>query len=151
MNEPPFTMTGNMTDNPEVKFSSGGAAYARFSVAYTPRFFDKTKNEWRDGEPLFMPCTAWRDLATNIAESLSKGARVIVTGRLRTNRWETKTGEKRSMIVLEVDDIGPSLRYATATVKKLVRGNGGTGNGPASGQDDPWAGNWSAQSDEPPF
>jgi single-strand DNA-binding protein len=149
MSEPPFTMTGNLTDNPDVKFTRSGAAYAKFTVAYTPRFYDKTKNEWRDGEPLFLNCTAWRDLATNIGESLGKGARVIVTGRLRQNRWETKEGEKRSMIVLDVDDIGPSLRFASATVKKLERTS--AGNGTASGQGDAWAGNWSAQSDEPPF
>ncbi|SRR6266704_3236344 len=151
MNEPPFTMTGNLTDKPEVKFTTGGAPYAKFTVAFTPRFLDKTTGQWRDGEPLFLNCTAWRDLAEHIAESLSKGARVIVTGRLRQNRWETKEGEKRFMIVLDVDEVGPSLRFASATITKLARTSAGNGQGPASGQDDPWAGNWSAQSDEPPF
>jgi single-strand DNA-binding protein len=141
MNEPTTMIVGNLTDDPELRFTPSGVAMAKFRVASTPRTYDKTSGAWRDGEALFMPCTAWRDLAENVAESLTRGARVIVSGRLRQSRWEDKeTGEKRSMIQLDVDEIGPSLKFATASVKKLSRsggnGNGGKGAAPA---DEPWA------------
>ena len=100
---------------------------AKFTVASTPRLFDQKCGEYRDGEPLFMPCTAWRELAEHIAESLTKGARVLVVGRLRLSRWETPEGEKRSMMQLDADEVGPSLRFATASVKKLTRSRGGDG------------------------
>jgi single-strand DNA-binding protein len=114
---------------------------ARVRVASTPRMFDKNSGQYRDGDPLFLTCTAWRDLAEHIAESLTKGARVIVSGRLRQSHWEDKeTGQKRSAYGLEVDEIGPSLRFATATVKKLTRTNGTGGNGfGAAPPDDPFA------------
>jgi single-strand DNA-binding protein len=136
-NETPITMVGNLTDKPDLKFIPSGAAVARFTVASTPRVFDKQSGQYRDGDPLFMTCTAWRELAENVAESLTKGARVVVTGRLRLSRWETAEGEKRSMFQLDVDDVGASLRFATATVKKLNRSSG-NGSGPTS-PDDPWA------------
>src|SRR2546429_7685379 len=133
MNDTTIIVVGNLTDDPEMRFTPSGVALARFRVASTPRVFDKASGAWRDGEALFMPCTAWRDLAENVAESLTKGARVIVSGRLRQSRWEDKeTGEKRSMVQLDVDEIGPSLRFATATVKKLKRSNS-NGNGSANG------------------
>lgn len=137
-NDTTITITGNLTDDPELRFTPTGVAMAKFRIASTPRMYDKASGAWKDGEALFMACTAWRDLAENIAESLSRGARVVATGRLRQSRWEDKeTGEKRSMIQLDVDEIGPSLRFATATVKKLAR-SGGNGNG-AAPADDQWA------------
>lgn len=151
-NEPTLTITGNLTDNPELRFTPSGAAMCRFTVASTPRLMDRQSNQWRDGEPLFMTCTAWRDLAEHIAESLTKGARVVVVGRLRQNRWETPEGEKRSAYGLEVDEIGPSLRFATAQVKKLTRTTGG-GNGTAPPMEDPFSIPPAADSgdDAPPF
>jgi single-strand DNA-binding protein len=138
-NETTLTIVGNLVDVPDLRFIASGAAMARFTVASTSRVFDKSTGQYRDGDPLFMPCTAWRELATNAAESLTKGARVIVSGRLRLSRWETDSGEKRSMMQLDVDELGPSLRFATATVKKLARHNG-NGNGAGDvGPDDPWA------------
>jgi single-strand DNA-binding protein len=138
MNEPTITVIGNLTDQPEIRFLPTGAAMARFRVASTPRTYDKATGQWKDGDALFLPCTAWRDLAEHIADSnLTKGARVIVTGRLRQSHWETDAGEKRSMIQLDVDEVGPSLRFATATVKKLTRSNGNS-NG-FGAPDDPFA------------
>ncbi|MCX5066607.1 single-stranded DNA-binding protein [Micromonospora lupini] len=140
-----ITVVGNLTDDPELRFTPSGAAVAKFRVASTPRFMDKTTNEWKEGEPLFLACTAWRDMAEHIAESLQRGARVIVTGRLRQRSYETREGEKRTVIELEVDEIGPSLRYATAKVQKASRSGGpgsstGSAQAPAgSGFDDPWA------------
>jgi single-strand DNA-binding protein len=125
--DPTTTIVGNLTDAPELRYTPQGTAMARFRIACTPRAYDKATGEWRDGEPLFMPCTAWRELAENIAESLTRGARVIVTGRLRQSRWETPDGEKRSMIQLDVDEIGPSLRFATAQIKKLSRSTAAAG------------------------
>jgi single-strand DNA-binding protein len=137
-NDTTITIVGNLTDDPELRFTPTGVAMAKFRIASTPRMYDKASSAWKDGEALFMVCTAWRDLAENIAESLIRGARVVATGRLRQSRWETPEGEKRSMIQLDVDEIGPSLRFATATVKKLSRSNG-KGNAAAAPADDPWA------------
>ncbi|WP_327007252.1 single-stranded DNA-binding protein [Dactylosporangium sp. NBC_01737] len=168
-----ITVIGNLTDDPELRFTPSGAAVAKFRVASTPRFMDKTSNEWKDGEPLFLSCTVWRQAAENVAESLQRGARVIVSGRLKQRTYETREGEKRTVIELEVDEIGPSLRYATAKVQKMQRSGGGGGFGASSGGgggggggggfDDPWAsaqpanagsgGGRSSSSfdDEPPF
>jgi single-strand DNA-binding protein len=109
------TIVGNLTDAPELRYTRDGTAVARFRIAVTPRVYDKTSGTWRDGDALFLPCTAWRELAENTAESLARGARVVATGRLRQSRWETPDGEKRSTIQLDVEDIGPSLRCATPT------------------------------------
>ncbi len=167
-----ITVVGNLTDDPELRFTPSGAAVARFRVASTPRFLDKQSNEWKDGEPLFLSCTVWRQAAENVAESLGRGARVVVQGRLRQRSYETREGEKRTVIELEVDEIGPSLRYATAKVQKMSRSSGGSGGGFGSGNsggggggnagtDDPWASATPAPSggsggggsfdDEPPF
>src|SRR5688572_323907 len=120
-----ITVVGNLTDDPELRFTPSGAAVARFRVASTPRFLDRQSNEWKDGEPLFLQCQVWRQAAENVAESLHRGARVIVTGRLRQRSYETKEGEKRTVLELEVDEVGPSLRYATAKVQKMARSGGG--------------------------
>src|SRR3954452_10684948 len=125
--ETTITTVGNLTSDPELRFTPQGVAMVKFTVASTPRTFDRTKNEWPDGEPLFLNCTAWRDLAEHIAESLAKGTRVVVTGRLRLSRWETPEGDKRSAYGLDVDEVGPSLRFATATVKKMSRAKAGDG------------------------
>ncbi|MEU1761334.1 single-stranded DNA-binding protein [Micromonospora sp. NPDC005652] len=129
-----ITVIGNLTDDPELRFTPSGAAVAKFRVASTPRFMDKASGEWKDGEPLFLSCTVWRQAAENVAESLQRGARVIVSGRLRQRSYETREGEKRTVIELEVDEIGPSLRYATAKVQKMSR-SGGAGGGFGSGGD----------------
>src|SRR5215510_4665058 len=139
-----ITVIGNLTDDPELRFTPSGAAVAKFRVASTPRFLDRQTNEWKDGEPLFLQCNAWRQMAENVAESLQRGARVIVTGRLRQRTYETREGEKRTVYELEVDEIGPSLRYATAKVQKMARSSGGGfGSGGGSGSsgsfEDPWA------------
>src|SRR5687767_4815227 len=141
-----ITVIGNLTDDPELRFTPSGAAVAKFRVASTPRFMDRTSGEWKDGEPLFLACTVWRQAAEHVAESLQRGARVIVSGRLRQRSYETREGEKRTVIELEVDEIGPSLRYATAKVQKMSRSGGGGGFGASGGGqggggnfDDPWA------------
>src|SRR5438046_6806357 len=144
-----ITVIGNLTDDPELRFTPSGAAVAKFRVASTPRFMDRQTNEWKDGEPLFLSCWVWRQAAENVAESLQRGSRVIVSGRLRQRSYETKEGEKRTVIELEVDEIGPSLRYATAKVQRMSRssGSGGGGFGASGGGssgggvagDDPWA------------
>lgn len=157
-----ITVIGNLTDDPELRFTPSGAAVAKFRVASTPRFMDRTSGEWKDGEPLFLSCTVWRQAAENVAESLQRGARVIVSGRLRQRSYETKEGEKRTVMELEVDEIGPSLRYATAKVQKMSRSSGGGGFGASSGggpgAGDPWAtatpapaGGGHNFDDEPPF
>jgi len=120
-NETLITLIGNLTDDPEVRFTPAGAAVAHFTVAATPRTYDQHTGEWRDGEALFLRCSIWRQAAENVAESLTKGMRVIVTGRLRQRSFETKEGEKRTVIELEAEEIGPSLRYATAKVTKTPR------------------------------
>jgi len=166
-----ITVIGNLTDDPELRFTPSGAAVAKFRVASTPRFLDKQTNEWKDGEPLFLSCNIWRQAAENVAESLQRGARVIVTGRLRQRSYETREGEKRTVMELEVDEIGPSLRYATAKVQKMSRssgggfgsgggsgggGGGGTTSGGGVSADDPWAsaapaGGSGNFDEEPPF
>jgi len=150
-----ITVVGNLTGDPELRFISSGAAVVNFTVASTPRTFDRQANEWKDGETLFMRCSLWREAAENVAETLTKGTRVIVTGRLVSRSWEAN-GEKRTVTEMQVDEVGPSLRYATAKVTRTQRG-GGTGGGgfsgggaPAGGSDsDPWAS--APASDEPPF
>jgi single-strand DNA-binding protein len=133
-NETIITVVGNLTDDPELRFTPSGAAVAKFRIASTPRMFDKTSNEWKDGEPLFMACSVWRQAAENVAESLQRGARVIVTGRLKQRSYETREGEKRTVVELDVDEVGPSLKYATAAVKKMSRSGGKTGSAPAEDQ-----------------
>src|SRR4051794_18327904 len=168
-----ITVVGNLTDDPELRFTPSGAAVAKFTVASTPRTFDRQSGEWKDGEALFLRCSIWRQAAENVAESLQRGSRVIVSGRLRQRSYETREGEKRTVIELEVDEIGPSLRYATAKVQKMSRSSGGGGGYGASGggggggggggnyADDPWAsatpaggggsGSGANFDDEPPF
>ncbi|HEY7591936.1 MAG TPA: single-stranded DNA-binding protein [Actinophytocola sp.] len=154
-----ITVIGNLTADPELRFTQSGAAVANFTVASTPRTFDRQSGEWKDGEALFLRCNIWRQSAENVAESLTRGARVIVSGRLKQRSFETREGEKRTVVELEVDEIGPSLRYATAKVNKVSRGSGGGGYGGGSGgapADDPWgsappAGSGGGFSDEPPF
>ena len=129
-----ITIVGNLTNDPELRFTPSGAAVANFTVASTPRSFDKNSNEWKDGETLFMRCSVWRDAAENVAESLQRGARVLVSGRLKSRSYETKEGEKRTVIEMDVDEVGPSLKYATAKVNRTQRGTGGGGfNGGGAG------------------
>ncbi len=124
-----ITVVGNLTDDPELRFTPSGAAVAKFRVASTPRTLDRQTGEWKDGEPLFLACNIWRDAAEHVAESLQRGTRVIVQGRLRQRSYETREGEKRTVYELEVDEIGPSLRYATAKVQRMSRSGGGGGGG----------------------
>lgn len=171
--ETTITVIGNLTNDPELRFTPSGSAVANFTIASTPRTFDRASNEWKDGETLFLRAAVWREAAENVAESLTKGMRVIVSGRLKSRSYETKEGEKRTVIELEVDEIGPSLRYANAKVNRTQRstqsgqsgnGNGFQGNSSSAGQsapqDDPWgipatsnaAGGWGSGPDsEPPF
>ncbi len=157
--ETQITVIGNLTGDPELRFIQSGAAVVNFTVASTPRTFDRQSNEWKDGETLFMRCSLWREAAENVAESLTKGMRVIVTGRLVSRSWEAN-GEKRTVNEIQVDEVGPSLRYASAKVTRNQRGGGNGGGGfsgggggysaPAGGSDnDPWA--TAPASDEPPF
>jgi len=136
--EPPITVVGNLTADPELRFTPSGAAVANFTVASTPRMLDKQSNEWRDGEPLFLGCSVWRQAAENAAESLTRGMRVIVTGRLKARSYETREGEKRTVFEIDVEEVGPSLKYATAKVTKTSRSGGGQGF-QSGGGDDPWA------------
>jgi single-strand DNA-binding protein len=131
-NETNITIIGNLTDDPELRFTPSGAAVAKFRIASTPRVLDRASGEWKDGEPLFLPCSIWRQPAENVAECLTKGMRVIVHGRLTQRSYETKEGEKRTVYELEIDEIGPSLRYATATVTKTASGNSGSSKGTSS-------------------
>lgn len=161
MNEPAITIVGNLTADPELRFTPNGAAVANFTVASTPRTFDKQAQEWKDGEALFMRCSIWREAAENVAETLMKGMRVVVQGRLVSRSWEDKdTGQKRTVMEMQVEEVGPSLRYATAKVNKTQRSGGGGNfaNQPATQQQpasDPWAApQQSAQGGgygEPPF
>ena len=128
-----ITVVGNLTADPELRFTPSGAAVANFTVASTPRMFDRQTNEWKDGEALFLRCNIWREAAENVAESLTRGSRVIVSGRLKQRSFETREGEKRTVVELEVDEIGPSLRYATAKVNKASRSGGGGGGFGGSG------------------
>ena len=173
-----ITVVGNLTADPELRFTPSGAAVANFTVASTPRIYDRQSGEWKDGEALFLRCNIWREAAENVAESLTRGSRVIVTGRLKQRSFETREGEKRTVFEVEVDEIGPSLRYATAKVNKATRGGGGGGgfgsgggaraaatssgtSGSGSGEssessEDPWgsapaSGSFGGSDDEPPF
>ncbi|WP_275002227.1 single-stranded DNA-binding protein [Promicromonospora iranensis] len=128
-----ITVIGNLTGDPELRFTPSGAAVANFTVASTPRTFDRQSNEWKDGETLFMRCSIWREAAENVAESLTKGTRVIAQGRLVQRSYETREGEKRTVVELQVDEIGPSLRYATAKVTRAQRSGGGGGFGGGGG------------------
>src|ERR687886_2823185 len=146
-----ITVVGNLTNDPELRFTPSGQAVASFTVASTPRTLDRQSNEWKDGEALFLRCTVWRQAAENVAETLHKGYRVIVQGRLKQRSFETREGEKRTVVELDVDEVGPSLRYATARVNKAGRsgGNGSFGGGERAGAasgahggsatDDPWS------------
>jgi single-strand DNA-binding protein len=175
------TIVGNLTGDPELRFTPSGSAVANFTVASSSRVLDRQTNEWKDGDTVFMRCSVWRQYAENVAESLTRGTRVIVTGRLKQRSYETPQGEKRTVVELEVDDVGPALRYATAKVNKVARSDGGGFGGGGGGQqgggswggnqgggapaDDPWAssgpaagggqqgGSWGggASYDEPPF
>lgn len=146
-----ITLVGNLVDDPELRFTPNGQAVAKFRVASTPRYMDRQTNEWKDGESLFLTCNVWRQAAENVAESLQRGMRVIVQGRLRQRSYETREGEKRTVYEVEVDEVGPSLRNATAKVNKTARSGGGGGFGGSGGgggggfggggapADDPWA------------
>lgn len=169
-----ITIAGNLVDDPELRFTPAGQPVARFRVASTPRFRDNSTGEWKDGDSLFLTCNVWRQAAENVAESLTRGMRVIVSGRLRQRSYETKEGEKRTVYEVEVDDVGPSLRNASAKVNRIARSGGdggygggqrGSGSGRSSGGqggqggqggygggDDPWASDGpGGYSDEPPF
>jgi single-strand DNA-binding protein len=159
-----YTVVGNLTADPELRFTPSGAAVASFTIASTPRSFDRNTNEWKDGEALFLRCSLWRQAAENAAESLTRGMRVIAQGRLQQRSYETREGEKRTVIELQVDEIGPSLKYASAKVNRTQRGStsgGGFGSsgsdsgGGSAPADDPWgsapAAGSAALSDEPPF
>jgi single-strand DNA-binding protein len=139
-----ITIIGNLTADPELRFTPSGAAVANFTVASTPRMFDRQSNEWKDGETLFMRCSVWRDAAENVAESLQRGARVIASGRLKSRSYETKEGEKRTVVEMDVDEIGPSLRSATAKVNKTQRGGGGSGFGGGQQGGGSQGGGWGA-------
>jgi single-strand DNA-binding protein len=147
-----ITIIGNLTADPELRFTPSGAAVANFTVASTPRQFDRQSNEWKDGETLFMRCSVWRDAAENVAESLQRGMRVIVSGRLKSRSYETKEGEKRTVVEMDVDEIGPSLRSATAKVNKTQRGGGGGGFGGGQGaQGGGWSGGSGGGAAEDPW
>jgi single-strand DNA-binding protein len=143
VNETQLTITGNLVDNPELRFTPSGQAVARFRIASTPRYRDNSTGEWKDGDTLFLTCVAWRQLADHVAESLERGMRAIVTGQLKQRSYETQEGEKRTVYELQVDEAGPSLRSATAKVTKVTR----SGNGRSAAADEA-SGDFS---DEPPF
>jgi single-strand DNA-binding protein len=136
-----ITVVGNLVDDPELRFTPSGAAVANFRIASTPRTMDRQTNEWKDGDALFLSCSVWRQAAENVAESLQKGMRVVVQGRLKQRQYETREGEKRTVIELDVDEVGPSLKYATAKVSRTTRqgGGGGYSGGGGAPSDDPWA------------
>lgn len=143
-----ITVVGNLVDDPELRFTPSGAAVANFRIASTPRTFDRQTNEWKDGDALFLSCSVWRQAAENVAESLQRGMRVIVQGRLKQRSYETREGEKRTVVELEVDEVGPALAFATAKVTRASRSGGGGGYGggggggqsrPQSSSNDPWA------------
>lgn len=128
-----ITVIGNLVDDPELRFTGSGVAVANFRVASTPRTFDRQANEWKDGESLFLSCSVWRQYAENVAESLTKGMRVIVTGRLKQRSYETQNGERRTVFEIEVDEVGPALRSATAKVTRIQREGGFGGQGAGGG------------------
>ncbi|MDQ7992913.1 MAG: single-stranded DNA-binding protein [Propionicimonas sp.] len=161
-----ITLVGNLTADPELRFTPSGAPVANFTVASTPRTFDRQANEWKDGDAMFLNCAVWRQAAENVAESLTKGMRVIVQGRLRSRSYETREGEKRTVFEVDVEEIGPALKYATAKVTRTQGGGGNYGGGQSSAGGSNWGGNsgggssersggsdpWAqAQSEEPPF
>jgi len=157
-----ITVVGNLVDDPELRFTPSGQAVAKFRIASTPRTRDAQSGEWKDGESLFLTCSVWRQYAENVAESLQRGMRVIVSGRLKQRSYETKEGEKRTVFELDVEDVGPALRNATAKVTRVNRGPGAAGGAAggtsSSASDDPWAaapsaaGSWGGTNfDEPPF
>ena len=156
-----ITVVGNLTADPELRFTPSGAAVASFTIASTPRQFDRNTNEWKDGEALFLRCSIWRQAAENVAESLQRGMRVVAQGRLKQRSFETREGEKRTVIELDVDEVGPSLRYATAKVNRTQRGSstggfGSSGSGGGDAVEDPWgtpppSSGGGGFSDEPPF
>ncbi|MDQ2638179.1 MAG: single-stranded DNA-binding protein [Actinomycetota bacterium] len=149
-----ITVVGNLTADPELRFTPSGAAVANFTVASTPRIYDRQSGEWRDGEALFLRCNIWREAAENVAESLTRGSRVIVQGRLKQRSFETREGEKRTVFEIDVDEVGPSLRNATAKVTKTTRSGGGGGyggGGNAGPADDPLSQPPGGYCDEPPF
>lgn len=150
MPETIITVVGNLTADPELRFTPSGAAVANFTIASTPRTFDKNTQEWKDGEALFLRASVWRDAAENVAESLSRGTKVIATGKLKQRSFETREGEKRSVVELEVDEIGPSLRNATAKVTKSSKGGAGA-TAAATTSSDPWGTGSATSTDEPPF
>jgi single-strand DNA-binding protein len=145
--ESPITIVGNLVGDPELRFTPSGQAVATFRVASTPRFLDKASNEWKDGDSLFLSCNAWRSMAENVAESLQRGMRVVVTGRLKQRSYETKQGEKRTVYEVDVDDVGPSLKSASA---KVIRSERSQGESRPAATTRP-AGDDSGFSDEPPF
>jgi single-strand DNA-binding protein len=145
-----ITVVGNLTADPELRYTQNGLAVANFTIASTPRTFDRQANDWKDGEALFLRASVWREFAEHVAGSLTKGSRVIATGRLRQRSYETKEGEKRTAIELEVDEIGPSLRYATAQVTRTSGGAGG-GRGQVSQASEPWAASAPATSSSDPW
>lgn len=164
--EPIITIVGNLTADPDLRYVSSGIAVASFTVASTPRNLNKQTQQWEDGEPMFVRCSVWRDYADNVTESLTKGTRVVVTGRLQVRSYETKEGERRTSIEMQVDEIGPSLRYATAQVTKATRGGGQNSGGygqaqrggnvsydapPGGSGQDPWNSGGSSYDDNPPF
>jgi single-strand DNA-binding protein len=163
--ETTITLVGNLVDDPELRFTPSGVAVAKFRVASTPRNFDKQTNEWKDSESLFLTCNVWRDMAEHVAESLTRGTRVIVQGFLKQRTYETTAGEKRTVFEVEVIEVGPSLRNATATVTRAHRAGSNQNAPQGAAQPDPWASGgrppvqaaqgWSAPnqgfSDEPPF
>ena len=160
-----ITVIGNLTSDPELRWTPSGAAVANFTIASTPRTLDRETQEWKDGEALFLRCSVWRQAAENVAESLTRGSRVLAQGRLKQRSFETKEGEKRSVIELEIDEIGASLRYATATVARAARSGDGPGGGSGGGigagdgragtgrdnSPDPWAATVGGAGEEPPF
>ncbi|MGK5547244.1 single-stranded DNA-binding protein [Streptomyces sp. URMC 127] len=148
--ETPITIVGNLTSDPELKFTDSGAPLAKFTVASTPRTFDREANQWKDGTSTFFRCAAWRSLAEHVADSLTKGSRVVLSGRIRQHDWQTPEGERRSMLAVEVDDIGASLRFTTVAI------NSKTATKSAASSDDPWttdgnAGGGPQRMDKPPF
>jgi single-strand DNA-binding protein len=134
-----ITVVGNLTSDPELRYTQNGLAVANFTIASTPRNFDRASNDWKDGEALFLRASVWREFAEHVAGSLTKGMRVVATGRLKQRSYETKEGEKRTSIELEVDEIGPSLRYATAQVTRTTQGGGGNRGGSSTQVNEPWA------------
>lgn len=145
--EIPITVVGNLTADPELRFTPNGAAVVNFTVASTPRKFDKDTNKWVDGDTVFMRCNAWRSTAENVAETLTRGMRVIASGTMRQRSYQTTEGEKRTSMEVEVDEVGPALKYATAKVNKITRDGNSGGNVAKAPADDPWG----SSGGEPPY